>query len=86
MPTIAIGGVPRVPPTWFRIGDRFTDQAAGPRRGRLRQLTASEAVAAIDELLALAVETALISDQAPPDIRIATLSDLAKQPLTGGQE
>ena len=52
-------------------------RAAGPSRARLRQLTVSEAVVAIDELLALAVETALIADQAPPDVSLATLSDLA---------
>ncbi len=59
------------------LWDRFTDKAAGPRSTRLRTLTASEVAAAIDELLGLAVETALVADQAPPDIRLATLSDLA---------
>ena len=40
-------------------------------------MSASEAAAAFDELLALAVETAVTATQAPPDIRLATLADLA---------
>ncbi len=59
------------------LWDRVTDETAGPRSTRLRQLNASEAAAAFDELLALAVETAVTATQAPPDIRLATLADLA---------
>jgi hypothetical protein len=40
-------------------------------------LTVSEAAAAFDELLALAVETTVTAIQAPPDIGLATLADLA---------
>ncbi len=59
------------------LWDRVTDKTAGPRSTRLQPLTASEAAAAFDELLALAVETAVTAMQAPPDIRLATLADLA---------
>ncbi len=59
------------------LWDRITDPSAGPRSTRLRELTASEAVAAVDDLIALAVQTAVSASQAPPDVRLATLADLA---------
>jgi hypothetical protein len=58
------------------LWDRFTDPTAGPRSTRLRELTASEAVAAVEELIALAVQTAVTASQAPLDVRLATLADL----------
>ena len=58
------------------LWDRVTDPTAGPRSTRLRELTASEAVAAVEELLALAVQTAVTASEAPPDVRLATLADL----------
>ena len=58
------------------LWDRVTDETAGPRSTRLRQLNEPEAAAAFDELLALAVDTAVTATQAPPDIRLATLADL----------
>lgn len=58
------------------LWDRVTDPTAGPRSTRLRQLTTSEAVAAVDELIALAVQTAVTASQAPDDVRLATLADL----------
>jgi len=58
------------------LWDRVTDPTAGPRSTRLRQLTTSEAVAAVDELIALAVQTAVTASQAPDDVRLATLGDL----------
>lgn len=58
------------------LWDRGTDPTAGPRSTRLRELTASEAVAAVEELIALAVQTAVTASQAPPDVRLATLADL----------
>lgn len=58
------------------LWDRVTDPAAGPRSTRLRELTASEAVVAVEELIALAVQTAVTASQAPPDVRLATLADL----------
>ena len=59
------------------LWDQITDPSAGPRSTRLRELTASEAVAAVDELIALAVQTAVTASQAPLDVRLATLADLA---------
>jgi hypothetical protein len=58
------------------LWDQVSDPTAGPRRIRLRQLTASEAVAAADELIALAVRTAGTASQAPDDVKLATLADL----------
>lgn len=58
------------------LWDRVTDPTGGPRSTRLRELTVSEAVAAVEELIALAVETAVTSSQAPPDVRLAALADL----------
>jgi hypothetical protein len=58
------------------LWDRVTDPTAGPRSTRLRELTASETVAAVEELIALAVRTAVTASQAPPDVRLATLADL----------
>ena len=59
------------------LWDRVTDPTAGPRSTRLRRLTTSEVVAAVDELIALAVqETAVTASQAPDDVRLATLADL----------
>jgi hypothetical protein len=58
------------------LWDQVSDPTAGPRRIRLRQLTASEAVAAADELIALAVRTAVTASQAPDDVKLATLADL----------
>jgi hypothetical protein len=59
------------------LWDRVTDPTASPRSTRLRQLTTSEAVAAVDELIALAVQTAVTASQAPQNVRLATLADLA---------
>lgn len=58
------------------LWDRVTDLTAGPRSTGLRQLTASEAVAAVDELIAPAVQTAVKASQAPDDVKLATLADL----------
>jgi hypothetical protein len=58
------------------LWDQVTDPTAGPRSTRLRQLTASEAVAATVELIALAVQTAVTASQAPDDVKLATLADL----------
>jgi hypothetical protein len=58
------------------LWDRVTDPTAGPRSTRLRQLSASEASEAVDELIALAVQTAVTASQAPPDVKLATLADL----------
>jgi hypothetical protein len=58
------------------LWDRVTDATAGPRSTTLRQLTTSEAVAAVDELIALAVQTAIAASQSQDDVRLATLSDL----------
>ena len=58
------------------LWDRVTDPTAGPRSTRLRELTASEAVVAVEELIALAVQTAVTASQAPPDVRLATLAEL----------
>ena len=59
------------------LWDRYTDKTAAARSTKLRTLTASEAVAAIDDLLALAFDTSVTAAQAPADIRLATLADLA---------
>jgi hypothetical protein len=59
------------------LWDRVTDETAGSRSTTLRKLTTSEAVAAIEELIALAVQTAVMASQAQGDVRLATLSDLA---------
>lgn len=59
------------------LWDRYTDKTAAPRSTKLRTLTASEAVAAIDDLLALAFDTSVTAAQAPADITLATLADLA---------
>lgn len=61
---------------FMALWDRVTDPTAGPRSTRLRQLTTSEAVAAVDELVALAVQTTVTASQAPHDVRLATLADL----------
>jgi hypothetical protein len=58
------------------LWDRVTDPTAGPRSTRVRALTAPEAVAAVEELIALAVQTAVTANQAPPDVRLANLGDL----------
>jgi hypothetical protein len=58
------------------LWDRVTDPTAGSRSTRLRELTASEAVVAVEELIALAVQTAVTASQAPSDVRLATLADL----------
>src|ERR1700722_2763883 len=58
------------------LWDRVTDPTAGPRSATLRELTASEAVAAVEELIALAIQTAVTASQAPPNVRLATLADL----------
>lgn len=59
------------------LWDRVTDPTAGPRSTRLRELTCSEAVEVVDELMALAVQAAVLASQAMPDARLATLADLA---------
>ena len=59
------------------LWDSVTDPTAGPRSTRLRQLTTSEAVTAVNELITLAVQTAVTASQAPQDVRLATLADLA---------
>jgi hypothetical protein len=58
------------------LWDRVTDATAGPRSTRLRQLTASEAAAAVDELVGLALQTAVAASQTPDDVKLATLADL----------
>jgi hypothetical protein len=58
------------------LWDGVTDPTAGPRSTRLRELTESEAVAAVNELIALAVQTAVAASDATPDVRLATLADL----------
>jgi hypothetical protein len=72
-PCLTTGLLARFKALW----DRVTDETAGPRSTTLRQLTTSEAVAAIEELIALAVQTAVMASQAQDDVRLATLSDLA---------
>jgi hypothetical protein len=58
------------------LWDRVTDETAGPRSTTLRPLTTSEVVAAVEELIALAVQTAVTASQAQDDVRLANLSDL----------
>ncbi len=58
------------------LWERYTDPAAGPRSASLRKMSESEALAAVDELLAIAVQTAVAAAQAPRDVRLATLADL----------
>jgi hypothetical protein len=58
------------------LWDHVIDPDAGPRSTRLRQLSSSEATAAVDELISLAVLVAVTASQAPPDVRLATLGDL----------
>jgi hypothetical protein len=50
------------------LWDQVTDTSAGPRSTRLRQLTASKAVAAVDELIGLAVQVEVTASQAPSDV------------------
>jgi hypothetical protein len=59
------------------LWDQVTDPAAGPRSTSLRELTQSETVATIDELIALAVQTAIMASNASHDVKLATLADLA---------
>jgi hypothetical protein len=59
------------------LWDRFTDKTAAARSTTLRPLTTPEAVTAIEDLLALAFDTAVTAAQAPADITLATLADLA---------
>lgn len=58
------------------LWERCTDPTAGPRSTLLRQMSESEAIAAVDELLALAVQTAIAAAQPPEGVRLATLADL----------
>jgi hypothetical protein len=58
------------------LWDRVTDPSDGPRSTRLRQLTPSEALEAIDELIDLAVQTAVTASEAPHGVKLATLADL----------
>jgi hypothetical protein len=58
------------------LWDRVTDGTVGPRSTRLRELTATEVVEAVDELISLAVQTSITASQAPADVRLATLADL----------
>lgn len=59
------------------LWDSVTDATAGPRSTTLRQLSTPEAAAAIEELVALAVQTAVVASEAPDDVTLATLADLA---------
>lgn len=43
---------------------------------KLRELTGSKTVTAVEELIALAVQSAVMASQAPPGVRLATLADL----------
>jgi hypothetical protein len=58
------------------LWERYTDSTAGPRSTMLQQMSGSEANAVVDELLALAVQTAIAAAQAPRDVQLATLADL----------
>ena len=55
---------------------RYTAPSSDRRTTQLRDLSPAEVLAAIDELLDLAVRTAIAAAQAPPDIPLATLADL----------
>ena len=59
------------------LWDRYTAPSTDRRSARLRELTALEAGDGIDEVVTLAVRTAVAAAQAPPDVYLARLSDLA---------
>jgi hypothetical protein len=58
------------------LWERYTAPTTDPRSTKLREMTVSEAAAAIDDLLALSVRTAVTGGRAGADVKLATLADL----------